>query len=281
MLIPYVLISILCLIKNKPDSFQRAVFSIFNFTAGSYSWYVNMYIGLFLMAPLLNVIFNALGRKRLHVLLGTLVFAIALPAAFNPLLLNIPKLSYLHFPNWWQGLYPILYYFIGAYIGKYRIEIRKSVCAAVVAILVCLQTGLQMLLNRYQFNNWFMSDYGSLFVVAESLALFLMFYSADVKSLFVKTVTKHISTLSLEIYLFSKITDSYLYSYFSSHFYGPEHPMPQEMIFKQFFPVIVPLSFLSSLALSLIFHTLYGLFVKAFKGLVQQIRQKNLHTSNH
>jgi surface polysaccharide O-acyltransferase-like enzyme len=281
-LIPYVLISILCLIIKKPAGFQPAVFSIFNFTADTYSWYVNMYIGLFLMAPLLNVVFNALDRKKLHALLGTLIFVIALPATFNPLFFNIPKISYLYFPNWWQGFYPILYYFIGAYIGKYQIEIRKSICVAVVASLVCLQTGLQMLLNRYQFNNWFMSDYSSLFVVAESLALFLLFYSANVKSLLVRTVVKYISMLSLEIYLFSKITDTHLYSYFSSHFYGPEHPMPQEMIFKYYFLIIVPLSFLSSTILSLSFHALYRLCGNGFKTLIRQIRQRNLrqHETN-
>ena len=122
-LIPYVLISIICLlIKNPagsaPIGFHQAVSSIFNFTADSYSWYVNMYIGLFLLAPLLNVALNTLDRKKLRVLLCTLLFVIALPATFNPLFNNIYRISYFYFPDWWQGFYPILYYFIGAYIAK-------------------------------------------------------------------------------------------------------------------------------------------------------------------
>ena len=273
-LIPYALISILCLLKNQPDSFQSALFSIFNFTADSYSWYVNMYIGLFLVAPFLNIIVSAMDRQKFRLLLGTLLFIIALPAAMNPLLQNIPKLSYLYFPNWWQGIYPILYYFLGAYLAKFRLEIPKSICAAAILLLVCLQTGLQMLLNRYQFNNWYLSDYSSLFVVAESLALFLLIYSIDVKNLLVKTAAKYISMLSLEIYLFSKITDTYLYSYFSSRFYGPAHPMPQEMIFKRFFLIIVPLSFLSSLVLSLVFHVLYELGGKGLKSLMQKVGRR-------
>ena len=274
-LIPYVLISILCLIMKRPDGsastgFQYAVFSIFSFKADSYSWYVNMYIGLFLLAPLLNVVFNALDRKKLKVLLGTLIFVIAMPATFNPLFDNIPKISYLYFPNWWKGIYPILYYFIGAYIAKYGIQARKSLCAAVVIILLCLQTGLQMLLNRHQLNNWLMSDYSSLFVIVESLGLFLLLYSLKIKSTYIKNAERWLSTLTLEIYLFSNITDSYIYPYFSSHFYGLVPPMPQEAIFKKYFLVIVPLTFLLSLALSLLFHALYDFCKKDIKWLIQK-----------
>lgn len=276
--IPYVLISILCLILKKPAgaapvSFQQAVFSIFNFTADSYSWYVNMYIGLFLLAPLLNSALNTLDRKKFQVLLGTLLFVIALPASFNPLFNHIHKTSYLYFPDWWQGFYPILYYIIGAYIAKYRIEVRKSICIAVVAILICLQTGLQMLLNLHQVNNTFLSDYSSLLVIVESISLFLMLYSSDAKSPFFKKTIKCISILTLEIYLFSNITDSYIYQYFSSHFYGPEHPMPQEMIFKYYFLIIVPLTFLSSMILSLSFHAFYELCGKGLKALKQKSKQ--------
>lgn len=274
-LIPYVLISILCLIIKKPAGaapvdFQHAVFSIFNFTANSYSWYVNMYIGLFLLAPLLNVIFNALDREKLHILLGTLILIIALPAAFNPLLKNVPEVSYVYFPNWWQSLYPILYYFLGAYVAKYRIMIRKPICIAVVVVLICLQTGLQMLLNQYKFNNWFMSDYSSLFMIAESLSWFLLFYSVNVKNHFTKHAAKWISVLTLEIYLFSNITDFFIYPYFKNHFYGLTSPMSQELIFANDFLIIISLTFLSSLALSLSFHGLYRLCDKGLRTLIKK-----------
>ncbi|MEA4921695.1 MAG: acyltransferase family protein [Clostridiaceae bacterium] len=276
--IPYVLISILCLLLKKPAGdapvgFQHAVFSIFNFTANSYSWYVNMYIGLFMLAPLLNVALTTLDRKKLCVLLVTLISVIALPVNVNPLFNNIHKISYLYFPDWWQGLYPLIYYFIGAYIAKYKIQVRKSICFAAVAIVILLQTGLQMLLNRYGFNNWAMSDYSSLFVIAESLALFLLLYSSNVKSLFLEKTVKCISMLTLEIYLFSNITDSYIYPYFISHFFGPANLMTQEKVFNYYFLLIVPLSFLSSLLMSLCFHKLYGFGEKGLKAL---IKRKNL-----
>jgi surface polysaccharide O-acyltransferase-like enzyme len=138
-LITYVLISLFCfIIKNSiestPIAFQYAVFSIFNFSADSYSWYVNMYIGLFLMAPFLNIIINTLDQKKFRVLLYVLIFVISLPATFNPMFKFIPKISYIYFPDWWQAFYPILYYFIGAYIAKYQIEIKKHICIAGIVI---------------------------------------------------------------------------------------------------------------------------------------------------
>ena len=280
-LIPYVLISIVCLIIKKlvgagPVDFQQAVFSIFNFSADSYSWYVNMYLGLFLLAPLFNIIINTLDRKKIRILLGTLIFMIALPATFNPLFSNIPKISYIYFPNWWQGFYPVLYYFIGAYIAVYRIEMKKTICIIFIFMMLCLQTWLQMFVNQYNFDNWLLTDYGSLFVFAESLGLFLLCYSSNIKNRFIKPAVKWVSMLTLEIYLFSNITDFFIYAYFKNHFYGLVPPMSQELIFNNYFLIIVSLTFLSSLALSLIFHAFYRFCGKGFKAFIQKIRLKNL-----
>lgn len=282
-IIPYLLISILCLFLKKPTDptpvpvgFQEAVLSVFSFKADSYSWYVNMYIGLFLIAPLFNIVVNTLDQKKSRILLGALIVAISLPATFNPLFDNIQSINYFFLPNWWQGFYPVLYYFIGAYIAKYKIEMNKSICALGLIFLIFFQTGLQIFLNRHQQNNWLMSDYSSLFVVAESICFFLLLYSANVKNRPFKIAVKWVSVLTLEIYLFSNITDSYIYPYFSDHFYGPAHPMSQELIFKNCFTTIILLTFLSSLILSIIFHAVYGLFEKGFKAMIHKSKPESV-----
>lgn len=52
--------------------------SILNFSANPYAWYVNMYIGLFLITPVLNVLWGGLkieGKKSLlHVCIFQLFF---------------------------------------------------------------------------------------------------------------------------------------------------------------------------------------------------------------
>lgn len=54
----YVLASIACILVNifyhqQEISFKQAVLSIFDFTGARYSWYIEMYIGLFLLIPFL------------------------------------------------------------------------------------------------------------------------------------------------------------------------------------------------------------------------------------
>lgn len=50
---------------------------ITGFEFAEYGWYVNMYIGLFLLSPLVNKLWNALGSRENHQKIIALVFAIA------------------------------------------------------------------------------------------------------------------------------------------------------------------------------------------------------------
>jgi len=257
-----------------PADFQHAVFSIFNFTANSYSWYINMYIGLFIISPLLNAAIKTLERKKLLIMICTLILITALPATFNPVFNNVSKVAYFYFPDWWAQIYPIVYYLMGAYIAKYKIGIKKAYCVALIIFMIFLQTILQILANRYVFDNWVFSDYHSIFIIVESLGLFLLFYSSNVKNNFISNAIKRVSTVTLEIFLFSNITDFYIYQYFRNHFYGVASSMSQEQIFKSYFLIIIPLTFLSSFILSIILNTLYNFFSKCLKSLIQKIASK-------
>lgn len=83
--------------------------NILSFRGTQYSWYLEMYIGLFLLIPFLNLIFNNLkDRKQANKLLVTLMFLIGVPSVINI------KTKIL--PSWWTSIYPIFYYFLGAYL---------------------------------------------------------------------------------------------------------------------------------------------------------------------
>ena len=59
------------------------ILSILDFSADSYAWYIEMYIGLFLIIPFLNILWNNLndvGRKWLII---TLLGLTALPSLLN------------------------------------------------------------------------------------------------------------------------------------------------------------------------------------------------------
>lgn len=99
---------------NEELTFFGTILSILNFTAVPYGWYVNMYIGLFLLTPFLNILYNALESKRKkQLLIGTFLILSVLPS------LKI-------FPTWWIAIYPITYYYLGAYLREYGCYIKKS-----------------------------------------------------------------------------------------------------------------------------------------------------------
>lgn len=66
-IVPYVLITLIFVVLRSFGSdtldLKTAVKSFFDFSGINYAWYVNMYIGLFLMMPIFNAAISSLDRK--------------------------------------------------------------------------------------------------------------------------------------------------------------------------------------------------------------------------
>lgn len=124
-ILTYVLCSIACLIalhfiENRPVlSLKEYIFSILSFNAAPYSWYVNMYIGLFLIIPFLNILWKNLKTKKYRqYLIVVLVLLFVIPTITNIYNFNdtnwwihpsISKSYQQIIPNYWLGR-GILYY---------------------------------------------------------------------------------------------------------------------------------------------------------------------------
>ena len=101
-------------IRNAKGSselmYQRNIYR-YALTFGNYGWYVEMYIGLFLLAPFLNIILEKLDSPRQYLwFLGTMLFLTAL-TSITPINL---------IPDYWTSLYPLTLYVVGAGIRRYR-----------------------------------------------------------------------------------------------------------------------------------------------------------------
>lgn len=265
-IIPYLVISILCLIVREyknPNQFslKNDIFSVFNFTADPYAWYVNMIIGLYLIAPFLNILLNRLDKKSFLTLIGILVFLVSLPLTFNPIFAGSSKFAFFYFPDFWSGVYPVIYYAVGVYIARFKPEFSKTGCLATALALVLLQTLLLILAQPYLKTNWFLTDYGSLFVIIESACIFLVFYNADIKSRPIRRILTVISSATLEIYLFSYIADSNFYPWI----YKLSGGITQEMFFNKYFLLAVPAVFFASLVPAVILHAAYDQVNRAIK----------------
>lgn len=134
----YVLASFACgaydFIKSPETfSFMGTVWGIFNFTTANYSWYVEMYIGLFLLIPFLNLLYNNLETQKQKLwLLGTMLILTAVPTFLNSFqILNFDwwlnpasNANYdFIFPDHWISIYPVTYYFIGCYLRDCPIKL--------------------------------------------------------------------------------------------------------------------------------------------------------------
>ncbi len=233
--------------KGMPITLKDAFKNILSYN--QYSWYIAMYIGLFLLIPFLNLIYNGLktnGQKR--VLLVTLFSITVLPTITN-------TASFMILPTWWTTLYPITYYFFGAYISEHKDEVYLPLWLNFILILLAV-FGFGAIK--------FFSQKGEFFTVTPTVDWYgyMTFFTAILTFLFlarlklekipkpIKIVISKISDLSLGIYLISWLFDDLYYPWL----FEKIPTMPQRLYY---FFLMVFVVFLSSFLVSYIISMIY------------------------
>lgn len=232
---------------------------IFNITGfGQYAWYVNMYIGLYLMIPFLNLIWRNCESKEQHRNVVIVFFVLStLPSILNIFDFtnlgsflapwNIKNLSVL-VPNHWVTIFPFTYYFIGAYLREHvDFDPQKRFKTSLYLLFAVVFFGLMNIFRSYRlpfvwnaFNDW-----GSLQSMSISVLLFLTikmirFNSASNKTIIIKRLSK----LTFMGYLLSWIPDQFVYPTLNRYVVDIHH-----QIF--FLPITVFVVILTSLFLVL------------------------------
>lgn len=222
----YFLISIICILFRKFYLHEnirilRMIVSIFNFTACGYSWYIEMYIGLFLMIPFLNILYNSLNtKKKKQILIITLISMCSIYPFINYLKIDGVRLEMI--PDWWNQLYPFIYYFIGAYINEYQIDIDKKKGIITFISILLLEAIISYIYNyNSTFSSSFIGGYNSLQTIIISTIFFLLLYKFNLKNKLIIKIVTSISKLSLDIYLFSYIIDLVVYKTLDNYLKTP------------------------------------------------------------
>ena len=121
-LLTYVLTGCMCMVfsavwTGTEITPMDAVRRFLNFSAAPYGWYLEVYLALFLLAPLLNAVWRALsGGRRQLVLVIALMAVTAVPALLN--------LRTQLVPDWIANIYPLAYYFLGAWLREHPVKGR-------------------------------------------------------------------------------------------------------------------------------------------------------------
>ena len=187
----------------------RLVVSIFDFEYG-YAWYVEMYIGLFLLIPFLNILYKNIDRNQKLWLLGILSFMSLLPSALQYFTVNEKAFEVL--PDFFMNLYPFALYFIGAYIAEYKPKPNKLLCLLVFFITLIAETVLCYYYSNAEYAWWLFNNNASITHIIVAVSLFLVFY--DVSAVPVISVpARLVAKCSFEMYLISYMTDNYCYNF--------------------------------------------------------------------
>ena len=203
----YILSTILILFFTKNYLHQNIniFWNIINFQ--QYSWYVNMYIGLFVIIPFLNIIWQNLKTEKQK---KYLLFSFLLLTVFPSIVIQTGF-------KWWLSLYPVTYYFLGAYlVDKEALMIvnRKKLCTLlVVSLFLFGSLNYVRSFNRlFIWDGW--NEYESFQNTVNAVLLFSLLksipFNKAYESFFKKTVRK-IADLSYSMYLTSWIVDQIVY----------------------------------------------------------------------
>ena len=290
-IITYVLASIVCILYSKFGLFaditiKTAIQSILSFSGAPYSWYVEMYLGLFLIIPFLNVLYNNIPTKKWKlVLLASFIALTSLPGVVNVYNFNsldwwlMPSSSFETtkiIPSWWITFYPVTYYFLGCYLSEYGLKIKKSI-NLILIILVTVLSGAFSFWRSYKgvfaWGEW--GDYQALFNVILAVLVFVFFMNlkytkvSDRAAKFLQTI----SGLTFGGYLVSSVFDMYFY---------PQLVEKVPVLTDRFkyFVVMVPLVFVCSLITSYIISKVQFVIEKIIDVITKAIKNKKVSSND-
>lgn len=206
----------------EPYTLKEYIHNYTSFT--HYSWYVEMYIGLFLLIPFLNVLWqNLKSRTQERALVITMFILMIAPSLFNYYQFDAENVmactsdSYWSiFPNWWTGVYPLAYYFVGAYLAKNKESFKLKPVAAFLVFLGTWAIGgtytvIRCWGGKASVHGWL--GYNSWIVFFMGVALFIFINSINFKAVpkFVSKALAKLSDLSFGAYLASWMLDQWFY----------------------------------------------------------------------
>ncbi len=213
-------------INNKHSfNLKDLLFSITSFKACNYSWYIEMYIGLYLLSPVINNAFDVMNNKNKNILMIITIVTFMLPTMINSIFDNI-----LHIPNWWIDIYPIAYYITGKYLKYKNYNFKKKNLILLLIFTQIITFSLSFICEI---------KYNTLTTFVSTCLIFLLVYNIDIKNLHLQKILKYFSCISLDIYLASSLLDSIFYKIFNNQMLIHNISQSKSILFAPLIVIIV------------------------------------------
>lgn len=219
-----------------------------------YSWYVQMYIPLYILSPFLNILYNSLHSSSLKFLL----------MLTNLLVFSLPYTIYYFGWNYFHSSYPIMYYFFGCFLRDYQPKVNKFYIFIFYIILILLQA----LTKKY--STMIQNDgHECFFCICTTICVFFFLYDLKIKKMnvIVKIIRK-IADTSLSFFLVSYIFDD-LFSeiiFSKREFKSCVDKVPYLMF-------TIPLTFIGSVIMGLIIHSITKIVMKTFIYIITILKE--------
>ena len=239
-LVAYLIFSIVTILfrtyfLGEERSIVQWALAILNYSAIPYAWYIEVWVGLALLAPFLNYLWQAILNMREKLLLIALLFVMtSLPDLGN-------RYGMYLFPAYFaKACYPLMFYFMGTFIREYQPTIKAWLGCSVILVMALITPLFNVIFLNGGDVVQIAGGPGGVFHTWIAVAIFLMLYRRDISVKPIKKWVTHCSMVSLEMYLCCYMFDQLYYPWFKERFFESQAQ------FLPWFLVIVPLVFFSS-----------------------------------
>jgi len=171
------------------------------FTFSNYAWYVEMYIGLILISPILNLALAQIqDSRKLLILAGSCLFVTTMH--------SIAAVDLI--PNYWSAMYPLTLYVLGAVIRRLQPKLPSWLCLLVAASTAAGLGLVSLLTATTDFYSGFSQSYGGFWITLMVVALFLGIYRLQLGNR-TGRLLGWLSAGVFEGYILSRLLDVWVY----------------------------------------------------------------------
>lgn len=176
-----------------------------DFSAAPYAWYIEMYIGLFLLSPFVNAAWKAMSDKAKRALALSLAVMTALPSLLNQMGGQIV-------PDWWVSVYPLTYYVLGAWLREHPLKAKGWQLWLGWFALAALMGVKGYFIAKGGNYLWLPEDeWGSWILTLQAALLFSALARAKSAPKPLAWLVERVAKLSLGMYLASYVADQLVY----------------------------------------------------------------------
>ena len=265
--------------SGVPLSAEAVLKGLLDYSGSQYGWYMEMYLGLFLLIPYLNILYDGLGTRKARLgLILTLAVMTALPGVMNVYKFGDPSwwaapaastsVYFQIVPDWWEDLYPLTYYFLGAYLRDHPLKLRRWTLLGLLVLATAADGAYIIWRCRDALFIWgAWQDNPSLFLMIRAVLLFSLLQQGEYRWMGagLRKVLAKVSAWSLGSYLISWVFDTMVYDRLNAH-------VADVHLRLGWFPVAVPLVLLGSVLTAGCLEGIYSLLARMVGAVRNRIK---------